>query len=221
MPRIKNKGVNGMKAKSESKDIKAFRTKIIKRYLSEVEACIAKVADTEHGTLEKIIQVLREAHHKNSQVITMGNGGSASTASHFAADMSKAWIEGKFLRYRSFALTDNLSLMTAWMNDAGYDNMFVGQLESILTYGDVVFGFSGSGSSKNVINAIKYANEHGAITVGFTGFDGGDLAKTAQICLTVPSNNMRQIEDVHLVFCHLIKEVLVEETALMDKERKA
>jgi len=202
--------------KNKTVDVKNLRMKTIKKYLYDITECIQDVSQNHTETLAKIIHVLREAHHRNAQVITMGNGGSASTASHFAADISKAWIEGKYLRYRSFALTDNVPLMTAWMNDAGYDYMFVGQLESILTNGDIVIGFSGSGNSKNVLNALKYANEHGAVTIGFTGFDGGKLKDIAHICMIVPSNNMKQIEDLHMIFCHMVKEVLVVETAKID-----
>jgi D-sedoheptulose 7-phosphate isomerase len=105
----------------------------------------------------------------------MGNGGSASTASHFACDLGKGTIiEGK-PRFRVISLNDNISLITALSNDCGYEEVFREQLMNLVNTGDIVIGITGSGNSPNVLKAMEYARSRGAVTIGFIGFDGGKL----------------------------------------------
>ena len=134
----------------------------------------------------------------------MGNGGSASTASHFVNGLSQgATVEGK-MRFRAIGLTDNIPNILAYANDLGYENIFVEQLINLLHEGDIVIGISGSGNSKNVIKAIEYANKHRAITIGLTGYDGGELKKIVDYSIHVPCNFMEIVEDIHLAISHLI-----------------
>lgn len=173
----------------------------IKKYISEVDATL------EGLPIDKIVQVvalLEEARLKAKRVFIFGNGGSAATASHFAADLSKGAIcEGK-PRIRAFALTDNIPLLSAWANDTSYENIFAEQLENLIEAGDIAIAISGSGNSANVLNGVKVAEAKGATTIGFIGFDGGKLKELADITIIVPSDNMEQIEDIHLLLGHII-----------------
>jgi D-sedoheptulose 7-phosphate isomerase len=158
-----------------------------------------------------IVDVLLTARKENKTVFIMGNGGSASTASHFVGDLSKGTIVEGYPRFKAIALTDNIPNMLAWGNDSCYEDIFVEQLKNFLNPGDVVIGISGSGNSKNVLRAIEYANAHNAITVGFSGFEGGKLKDLAQISLVVPSNYMQRIEDIHLLLEHMMTSLIREE----------
>jgi D-sedoheptulose 7-phosphate isomerase len=102
------------------------------------------------------------------------------------------------------ALTDNVPLMTAWSNDVAYEDVFVEQLRNLIDRGDVVVAFSGSGNSPNVLRAVDWARRMGGITVGFSGFAGGQLSRLVDVPVVVPCHCMEQIEDVHLLLCHLI-----------------
>ena len=129
------------------------------------------------GTIEKIIEVLIKARKSGKNIFTMGNGGSASTASHFVSDLLKTAITEGDKRFRAISLTDNTPVMLAWSNDTSYDDVFVEQLKNFLGNGDIVIGFSGSGKSKNVMNALKHARENGAFCIGITGMSGGLFPK--------------------------------------------
>ena len=134
----------------------------------------------------------------------MGNGGSASTATHFTSDLLKTSIIKNEKRFKAHSLSDNIPVILAWANDTEYKNIFSEQLENFLKKDDIVIGISGSGNSENVISAIEFANTKNAITVTLTGKDGGKLAKLSEINLTVPSDDMLTIETMHLMICHLI-----------------
>ncbi|HHS96312.1 MAG TPA: SIS domain-containing protein [Chloroflexi bacterium] len=162
------------------------------------------------AAIREVADVLLSANYVGSTVFTMGNGGSAATASHFACDLAKGTIRPGRPRFRVMALTDNVPLMTAWSNDAAYEDLFAEQLRNLIQRGDVVVAFSGSGNSPNVLNAVELAHRMGGITIGFSGFDGGRLSTMVDVPVVVPSHCMEQIEDVHLVLCHLITTVLRE-----------
>jgi D-sedoheptulose 7-phosphate isomerase len=154
--------------------------------------------------LEKVMLRLEEARWKGQRVFTCGNGGSAITAIHFAADLQKgAMAKGKPV-IDSECLCDNMARFSAWANDTSYEDVFVGAMQSKVREGSVLIAISGSGNSPNILNAVKAATALGATTVGFTGFDGGRLKDLVDICIVVPSHSMEQIEDIHLLLCHLI-----------------
>jgi D-sedoheptulose 7-phosphate isomerase len=136
----------------------------------------------------------------------IGNGGSAATPSHSAGDWSKE------LKLPTIAHTDNIASLTAWANDTDYDNIFVGQLQTWLNEGDLVVGYSGSGNSGNVVNAIAFANEFGARTVGITGNyrngSGGKLAKMVDVAIVCDTTSMERIEDLQLIINHIVKEAV-------------
>jgi D-sedoheptulose 7-phosphate isomerase len=152
-----------------------------------------------------VARILLEAYERGNQIFVMGNGGSSATASHFVNDLAKSIVIPGYRRFKAIGLTDNTSLLTAWANDVAYEDVFKEQLENFLQPYDVVIGFSGSGTSANVLKGIAYANQRAATTIGFTGFEGGKLKDTAQHCIIVSSSNMEHTEDVHMALAHLLK----------------
>ena len=154
------------------------------------------------------VDLLLEARKNGNNIYIMGNGGSASTASHFTCDFNKGLIYKKDIRFKMICLNDNIATMLAYSNDLGYENVFVEQLKNFLKKDDVVIGISGSGNSKNILNAIEYANHLGAKTVGLTGFDGGKLKNIVDVSIHANINNMQVTEDVHMTICHMLYSVM-------------
>jgi len=155
--------------------------------------------------IDQIAGILLRAYDGGRTVYLCGNGGSASLASHFACDLGKgtAYCNGG-KRLRVLSLTDNVPTLTAWANDSSYEDVFSEQLRNFVQPGDVAVAISGSGNSKNVLNALQAAREAGATTVGISGFQGGEMKSLCDICVIVPSNNMQIIEDLHLAMAHSI-----------------
>ena len=158
--------------------------------------------------LRKVADIIRTARDEGNTVFTFGNGGSGSTAVHFASDLMKTATRPDLKRIRAISLNDNMPLTTAWANDSSYEHVFKEQLENLMKPGDVVIAISGSGNSKNVLLATEYARSNGGITIGLTGFDGGSLKSLASVLVVVPSNDMLRIEDTHLAICHLLVRLL-------------
>lgn len=177
----------------------------IQRYLEEVQGTLGALP---LERIRDVVDVLLSANYVGSTVFTLGNGGSAATASHFACDLGKGTIIPGRPRFRVLALTDNVPLMTAWSNDVAYEDAFANELGGLMGRGDVVVAFSGSGNSPNVLRAVELARRMGGITIGFAGFHGGRLSTLVDVPVVVPCDCMEQIEDVHLVLCHLVCTVL-------------
>ena len=161
-------------------------------------------------TISNFINLMKDAAVSGRKVYICGNGGSASTASHFAGDYNKGLKEYNF---DFICLSDNVPAMMAIANDISYDEIFRYQLKNKLTENDIVIGISGSGNSKNVINAIEYARECGAFTVGITGYDGGVIKKLCDLSIHFPINDMQVTEDLHLILNHMSMRILKEEKA--------
>jgi len=175
----------------------------ITQYLENSILCLTLLKDSV-DTIEQIFNLINDARSKKNRIYLIGNGGSSSTASHFVCDLNKtAKISGE-TRIQAFALNDNSPHVFAISNDIGFHAVFEEQLRNFLEKGDLVLAISGSGKSENIINAVKYANEFGAITIGLTGNDGGELKKICNHCLVVPSDKMYHIEDIHLIINHII-----------------
>ncbi|MBV9083368.1 MAG: SIS domain-containing protein [Acidobacteriaceae bacterium] len=170
-------------------------------YRSQLVDALSSV-DT--SRIDQAIAWFEETRDSNRQVFVCGNGGSASTASHFACDMVKGASFQRPTRFRILALTDSLPTITAYSNDVSYDCVFEEQLKNFAQPQDLVMGISASGNSPNVLRAIEYANGAGCKTIGLTGRDGGKLAKLAQLNIQVPVHHMGRIEDAHLIVCHII-----------------
>ena len=173
-----------------------------RQYFEELQRVVTGLS---HDGIDQIADTLVKAYESGRVVYTFGNGGSASLASHVACDLGKgtAYCNGG-KRFRVLALTDNLPTLTAWANDSSYEDVFSEQLRNFVEPEDVAFAISGSGNSKNVLNALQVAREAGATTVGLSGFEGGQMKSLCDICVIVPSNNMQIIEDVHLAMAHSI-----------------
>ena len=178
----------------------------VRAYFSTVQELLNKVP---FAAVDQVVEALISANQAGQTVFICGNGGSASTATHFGCDLAKRPIVAGQPRYRVIPLTDNNALMTAISNDIGYDVVFSEQLIPLVRKGDILIGISGSGNSKNVIKAVEVAKAAGAITIGFSGYDGGKLAPAVDISVHIPSFNMAMVEDVHLMLEHAICERLL------------
>lgn len=176
-----------------------------REYLRELTDVIDHIA---FGDLERVIDTIYDAYLQRHNLFIMGNGGSASTASHFVCDMNKGVSNGRENRFRMFCLSDNIPTMLAYANDQSYDDIFIEQLMNLLGQDDIVIGISASGNSTNVIKAIQYTNDLSATSIGFTGFDGGHLGKIAKFSVNVPINDMQKIEDIHLILTHMIMQII-------------
>ena len=182
----------------------------IQKYLDDVCRITRDIASPD---IEKVIDILFETWCQNRQVFTCGNGGSASTATHFACDLAKTVApEGK-RPFRAECLNDNVPLVLALVNDNGFDNIFVEQLKTKFNPGDVVICLSvhgGAGKDKagqwsqNLLKAMIYARENGGKAIGFSGFDGGPMKEVADACIVVPANSTPLVESFHLVLEHLV-----------------
>jgi D-sedoheptulose 7-phosphate isomerase len=154
--------------------------------------------------VNQAIEWFKEARDQGKHIFVCGNGGSASTASHFACDIVKGASFNRASRFKILALTDQLPTLTAYANDVSYECVFVEQLKNFAEPGDLFMGISGSGNSPNVLRAAEYANAAGCRTVALTGRDGGRLGPLAQLNIQVPVPHMGRIEDAHMVVCHMI-----------------
>jgi D-sedoheptulose 7-phosphate isomerase len=170
-------------------------------YLQKVSLVLRRLP---FAQIDRVTDVLWNAYQDNRSVYLFGNGGSAALASHCACDFGKGTVVNGNRRFRVLALTDNVPLVTAWANDARYDDIFSEQLRSLLQAKDVIFAISGSGNSQNVLNGLKAGRELGAYTIGLTGFQGGKMKALCDICVVIPSDNMQVIEDLHLSVTHSI-----------------
>ena len=153
--------------------------------------------------IEEVVDILHEARLSKKQIFIMGNGGSASTASHFVCDLAKNIRKDGWPHFKVIGLSDNMAIFSAYANDEGYENVFSQQLENLIQNGDVVIGISASGNSPNVLSAMSVAKKYNAETIGFTGFDGGKLGNMVKYHIHIPNNNYGQIEDIHLVLEHI------------------
>lgn len=177
----------------------------VEKFLREDRKILKGLPDKK---IEGVIEEIYEAWKRGAKVFTMGNGGSASTANHLAADLSKtARVPGR-KRVKALSLVNNDPLTSAWTNDEGFEELFKGQLENWYEEGDVLIGISVHGGterwSSNLIKAMKYVNRKGGITIGLTGFDGGKMKEIADECVVVPSESTPQVESCHVLLHHLI-----------------
>ena len=171
----------------------------------EYKEKLLKALDTIDGqAVARAIDILVEARDANRHIFVCGNGGSASTASHFVTDMVKGASYNRKARFRIMALTDSLSTITAYSNDVSYDCVFAEQLKNFAEPNDVFIAISGSGNSPNVLCAMEYANSIGCQTIALTGRDGGKLGPMAKLQIRVAEPHMGRIEDGHMIVCHML-----------------
>ena len=159
------------------------------------------------------VDLIEKAWRDGKQIIALGNGGSSLTALHFINDWNKSVFLSSVIPFRGRTLVDNIGLVMSYANDVSFEDVFAEQLKNILQPGDLVLALSGSGNSENVIRAVKYANDHGAITLGLCGYRGGKLKETAQHVIWVDADDMQLSEDVHFFFGHIVMQRLCAKTA--------
>ena len=159
--------------------------------------------------LEALVEAFHTTYEKGGNIYTMGNGGSGASASHAAGDFLKGASYGLDKRFRMICLNDNLPSMMAIANDIGWESIFVEPLKNFLSPNDLVIGISGSGNSKNVVNALEYPNAQGATTVAMSGFKGGKISEIATINVHAPVMDMEVTEDVHMVIFNIVKKQMM------------
>jgi len=175
-------------------------------YFSGVKSTLDMIA---HTPINDAVEALHKARLENRQIFVMGNGGSSATATHFVCDLAKNTRKDGWPHFRMIGLADNMSIFAAYANDEGYENVFVQQLANLIQPGDVVIGISASGNSENVLRAIAYANQTGEnVTIGLTGFTAGKLGPMVDVHMHVPSDNIEQVEDIHMILTHLLTSAL-------------
>jgi D-sedoheptulose 7-phosphate isomerase len=170
----------------------------------------------DHAAIDRAKTILLECYRKRGRVYTAGNGGSASTAQHFACDLAKFVIPAGRRPFDTCCLTDNVSLYTAWANDAAREDVFVNQLSGLLTADDVLLAISvhgGTGFSADLARAVRFANETRAQTIALVGFDGGRLHREAACSILVPVDSTPQTEAIHLVIEHLLMALIKQDLA--------
>lgn len=185
------------------------KTAAIEWYFVEMKTVLDHI---DREPIRQAIDVLHQARLDGRQIFIMGNGGSASTASHMVCDLAKNTRHADWPHYKVIGLADNMAILSAYGNDDGYDNVFRLQLANLLNPGDVVVAISTSGNSPNVLRAVELANEVGATVIGMTGFGAGKLGGLVDVHLHVPSDCIEQVEDIHLMLEHLITKALRDMT---------
>lgn len=178
---------------------------LYRQYAQDLSGILEQMA---WADVEQVVQLLQRAWLAGAQVFVMGNGGSASTASHVACDLSKNTLVPLMPRLRVISLNDNMATFSAYANDNGYESVFAEQLSTLARPNDVVLAISASGNSPNVLKGIEAARSAQATTVGWSGYQGGMLAQMVDIPIVVPSNCIEQIEDLHLILGHMVTTAL-------------
>lgn len=191
------------------------------------ETSIKVTAQFPTDDIKKAVDLIHAARKRGNHIFTIGNGGSASTASHCACDLFKwASANGKS-PIKAFCLNDNMPLISALTNDDGWSEIFTEQLKSLAKPGDVIVGFSvhgGSGKenagawSQNLTKAMHYVQEQGGNAIGITGFDGGAMKDLCDVHINVPAESTAHVEGLHLVVSHMIVDTL-KELALHEHEQ--
>jgi D-sedoheptulose 7-phosphate isomerase len=181
-----------------------------KKYFDDIKS----ICDTiDVGEINKAIDILFDAWKNDQQIFLIGNGGSAANASHFAADLSKTTIIKGKKRFRGISLFDNVPLVSAWINDEGWENVYTGQLENLYQHGDVIIALSVHGGagrgnsgewSQNLTKAMQYVKDRGGKVIGFAGFDGGAFKEISDACIIVPKDSTPLVEGFHADLQHLM-----------------
>ena len=156
------------------------------------------------------LNALLSAYDREATVFCFGNGGSAATASHLMSDLNKGISHDLEKKFHCLCLNDNMPLLTAIANDIGYEYVYSFQLEGNLKKNDVILAISGSGNSRNILRGVEYAKGFGCKVIGMTGFDGGRLWQLSDYHMHVPAQDIRIVEDVHMIFNHMISKTFRE-----------
>ncbi len=183
-------------------------TQFAREYLSG----LGQVLDGfDFSCFDRIVARILDAYQRGARIFVMGNGGSASTASHFACDVNKGCCLDLPRKFKVICLNDNLPSLMALANDLDYGSVFEEQLKNFFEAGDLVIGISGSGNSDNVLRAVAYAEKNGGATIGLSGFSGGRLAEMVDTAFVARIDDMQKVEDVHMILVHMIMQAVYRE----------
>ena len=183
------------------------RSLFIEKYQRSSEKALSEIPIE---SLRKLIELLEKTREKDRQIFVCGNGGSASMSSHLAGELAKEPSDTDYNPFRIYSLTDNVAWMSAIANDLDYSKIFVEQLKNLAREDDLLICFSCSGNSKNIIEAVEWANKTNVITVGITGRNGGRLTKLARLIVSVPRDLTPHVQEGHLQIQHLISYYFAE-----------
>jgi len=172
-----------------------------RQYLDGLASLLGRL---DAAAIDRLTEMVHQRWEVDAQVLVIGNGGSASTASHYVTDLVKTASVPGVRRLRSLSLTDNPGLTTAIGNDIAYEDTFLFPLEAYGRDGDLLIAISGSGNSPNIVKAVRFAKEHGIEVAALTGFDGGAIGRVADLHVNVPSDNYGLVEDLHLSIGHML-----------------
>ncbi len=160
---------------------------------------------------DRLVDAMMDAYKEEKRIFVMGNGGSASTASHWVCDINKGCCMEKEKKFKMICLNDSISTMLAYANDQAYEDVFVEQLKNFFVPGDIVIGISGSGNSLNVLKAIEYAKNNSGTTVGLCGYSGGKIYDMVDIPILARVDDMQKVEDVHMIVVHMTMQRILKE----------
>ena len=183
---------------------------VVRVALGEAADLHRRVSTDQAAAIVEAALLMRRAIEAGHQVFVFGNGGSATDAQHFAAE-----LVGRFARERRgwpvVALTSDTAVLTAVANDFGFEHVFSRQIEALGKAGDIAMGITTSGTSANVNRALRRAKEAGLATVGLTGRDGGETGRLVHVHVNVPGVTSAQVQEVHRTVLHVMCE-LIERT---------
>ncbi len=174
-------------------------------YFAKLTSTLSKL---DRNQIDNGIHLIAGAWQAGRQIITLGNGGSSLTALHFINDWNKSVFMAAGKPFRGRSLVDNIGVVMSYGNDNSFEDIFIEQLKNVLEDGDLVIAISGSGNSENVIRAVQYANDHGAVTLALCGYQGGKLKDLAQHVIWADIDDMQVTEDVHAIFGHIVMQRL-------------
>lgn len=181
-------------------------------YINELNAYrereIAVLNSLDLNSVNQVMNVLEDARLHGKRIFICGNGGSAATASHYCCDFNKGVSENQNDKYNFECLNDNIPTLMAVANDIGYEEVFRFPLKNKMKSGDILIGISGSGNSKNVVNAMEYAKSIGGTTIAIVGYSGGKMKEMADYNIHVNINDMQIYEDIHMMLDHMMMYVL-------------
>jgi phosphoheptose isomerase len=190
-------------------------------YFGEYAKELARASETvDPAAVERAAELLVDAYSTGARMFSCGNGGSASVANHMQCDHVKGIRNGTGLAPQVLSLSTNVELLTAIANDIGYHAVFAYQLQSQSAPGDVLIAVSSSGRSRNIVDALTWARDHGLRTIAITGFDGGAARTAAEVAIHVDSTNYGIIEDLHQAVMHALAQFIRQSQLSADTIRE-
>lgn len=192
-------------------------SEIFHKNVQDLITALQAIDPAVHARADEAIAATSKALQNGGRVLACGNGGSAATVSHIANDMVCHMKNWKRRGYRVLSLCDSTAVLTSLTNDYGFEEVFSKQVDTFGEAGDVLWAFSSSGNSKNVIAAMQLAKKMGICTVAFTGKKGGAMKEIADIWLPVESDETMRVEELHMVYAHCIAETVESIVSPMDE----